>query len=429
VDCTHTFQTGAGTGIQRMVRRFADGLLAAAAEAGVEVVPVRIAGPRLVPLPVQGGRVAFPRAETAREAEGAGSTGRLGHALRLAGHKLNAVRSRRLRHWLDAGPNEAGLTRWTSPRPANGADLAPGEHDILLCLDSSWVYDVKSALDRAGRAGTTRIAVLCDVLPFDHPRWFTEGTRRWFCGWLRMLLPRLEGLVTISEATRQDVLRLASRGEVALRPGLPMAPVHLGAELSEAGAGRVRGSLVTLLNPGAAPALLTVGTLEPRKNVGFALDIFEELLARVPDFQWHIAGAPGWLAEETAERIRQHPEFGARLHWWTDLNDAELAYAYRHARALVAVSLAEGYGLPLAEARLHGLPVFASNIPVFREILGAEARYLPLSSAPLAAAALEDFLRGALPPPPPSRAARSWAERTQELLEVLLRIHEGRKAR
>lgn len=429
VDCTHTFKTGAGTGIQRVVRRFADGLMAAGQGAGIEVVPVRVDGVRLIPLPTVAGRVAFPRAPSAREEDRASQGTALTALLRAIGHRSNAVRSRRFSQWLDAGPNAPGLARLLRKR--NGAahgDLKLAASDIVLCLDSSWVYDIRTTLEAAGRAGATRVALLCDVLPWTHPRWFTEGTRLWFMGWLRALLPRIEGAITISEVTKSELQSVLAQEGIA--PRLPIVAVHLGAELGDDGGAPVRPELATLLAPEAAPAFLTVGTLEPRKNVDFALDIFDHLLARGWNVQWHLAGAPGWLSDATAERIREHAELGSRLHWWTDLDDAELAWLYRHARALVAVSRAEGYGLPLVEARLQGLPVFASDIPVFREILADEGRFLPLSSAALAAAPLEDFLRGALPAAGgsgPTRVAATWQARSGELLGQLLAIHRERR--
>lgn len=430
VDCTHTFKTGAGTGIQRVVRRFADGLMAAGAAAGIEVVPVRVDGARLVPLPTAAGRVSFPRARSAREEERASDGAKRVNLLRAIGHRANAIRSPHFSRWLDAGPNAPGLARLLRNRNGGSrGDVRLGASDILLCLDSSWVYDIRTTLDAAGRAGATRVALLCDVLPWTHPRWFTEGTRLWFTGWLRALLPRLEGAVTISEVTKSELQAVMAQESIA--QGIPIAAVHLGAELGHDAARPVRPELATLLGHDAPPGFLTVGTLEPRKNVDFALDLFDRLLARGWNVHWHLAGAPGWLSDATAHRIREHPELGIRLHWWADLDDAELAWLYRHARALVAVSQAEGYGLPLVEARLQGLPVFAADIPVFREILDSEGCFLPLSSAALAAAPLEDFLRGALPAPGgagPTRVAATWKARSEELLGRILEMHRGREA-
>lgn len=51
-----------------------------------------------------------------------------------------------------------------------------------------------------------------------------------------------------------------------------------------------------------------------------------------------------------------------------DASDQELDHVYAHARALLFPSLAEGFGLPLVEARTRGCLVIASDLPVFREL-------------------------------------------------------------
>lgn len=421
VDCSHTFQTGAGTGIQRVVRRIADELLALAPEANVEVVPVRLAGGRAFALPLAEGRVAFPRSASARESVEANR--RLDEARRFWLRANRVLRSARLARWIDAGPNEPGLSRRVATASGSGAGAEAVEFragDAFLCLDSSWVYDIRTALDEAGRAGASRALVLCDVLPLSHPQWFTEGTRRYFRGWLCAVLPRLEGVFAISRTTCASLAALAGTGELPVRALPPCRAIRLGAEIPAGDCGEVRPELKRLLRAPRPPAFLSVGTLEPRKNLDFAIDLFDALAARGLDFQWHLVGAPGWLAEATAQRIRAHPRFGDRLFWWTDLDDAELLHCYRHAAALVAVSRAEGFGLPLVEARLAGLPVFASDIPVFREVLGAEARYLPLDNARLAAAPLEDFLERPRAAPEPTQAARPWKDCARELLGALL---------
>jgi alpha-1,2-rhamnosyltransferase len=427
LDCTHTYRTGAGTGIQRVVRHFSQGLLAHGAAAGFEVVPARLdASGSWLAIPVADGTVQFPRAASAREQHVSYDSAGF---VRLHGllHRLGLPRWRPAARWIDAGPNADGLRRFlAASRVAAPADaIEPGEGDVLLSLDSSWVYDIRSALDRAGRAGAFRASVVCDALPLTHPQWFTQGTRDFFAGWLAALLPRLDALVTISEDTRLEIERLVREGVLGPVSMPPSCAVHLGSDVQPDAGAAVRDTVRRRIGTSGRAAFLTVGTLEPRKNVDYALDIFEQLLARGQDVEWHVIGAAGWMTERTQQRIHSHVESGVRLFWWHDATDADLAWAYRNASALVAVSLAEGFGLPLVEARQAGLPVFATDIPVFREVLGGEGHYLPLASPALAAAALEDFLAGVLPVPArdaPSGIARPWDERSRELLERILQM-------
>ena len=81
-------------------------------------------------------------------------------------------------------------------------------------------------------------------------------------------------------------------------------------------------------------------------------------------------------SHELEARIRGHSQFGRRLLWLDAGSDSELDYAYRHSSALIFASRCEGFGLPLVEAMQYGLPVLASDIPVFREIGGDYPIYI-----------------------------------------------------
>lgn len=79
--------------------------------------------------------------------------------------------------------------------------------------------------------------------------------------------------------------------------------------------------------------------------------------------------------------IIAHAEYGRKLYWFSDANDADLRLFYQRAQALVFPSFAEGFGMPLVEALYYGASVIASDIPVFREVGGAEVRYFSLLDA------------------------------------------------
>ena len=114
---------------------------------------------------------------------------------------------------------------------------------------------------------------------------------------------------------------------------------------------------------------LSVGTLEPRKNYPFLLEVFQRLLHRpgCEELKLVIAGSPGWESAELEKEMQERSGYLIRLDYveYSDLPDL-----YRGAIALVFPSLYEGFGLPAIEAMAVGTPVIASNISSFPEVIG-----------------------------------------------------------
>jgi len=97
-------------------------------------------------------------------------------------------------------------------------------------------------------------------------------------------------------------------------------------------------------------------------------------------------GKMGWKMDVFKVRLDTHPELNKRLFWLNGISDAYLEKVYGACRALIAASVAEGFGLPLIEAAQKGLPVLARDIPVFREVGGTGATYFGGSNQALEAA-------------------------------------------
>ena len=124
-----------------------------------------------------------------------------------------------------------------------------------------------------------------------------------------------------------------------------------------------------------APMFLMVGTVEPRKAHGDALEAFEQLWADGVDVNLVIVGKQGWMVETLAARLRSHPMRGSRLFWLEAASDEMLERLYAGASALIAASHGEGFGLPIVEAARHGAGVIARDLAVFREVAGDHALY------------------------------------------------------
>jgi glycosyltransferase involved in cell wall biosynthesis len=125
----------------------------------------------------------------------------------------------------------------------------------------------------------------------------------------------------------------------------------------------------------ARPFVLMVGTIEPRKGHSQGLDAFEALWREGNATQLVIVGRTGWRIDRLVRRLRAHPELGRRLHWFDDADDATLHALYAAARGVLVASEAEGFGLPILEAAVHGTPLLLRDLPVFREIAGDSAAY------------------------------------------------------
>jgi glycosyltransferase involved in cell wall biosynthesis len=121
--------------------------------------------------------------------------------------------------------------------------------------------------------------------------------------------------------------------------------------------------------------LLVVSTVEPRKNHLNLLAAWERLRLQVaPGLKLVLVGSLGWHHAQIVKRIRPWVEKG-EVFMLEDVPSAELRVLYKHARAVVCPSIAEGFDLSGVEAMRCGGAVAASDIPVHREIYGEAAEY------------------------------------------------------
>jgi glycosyltransferase involved in cell wall biosynthesis len=175
----------------------------------------------------------------------------------------------------------------------------------------------------------------------------------------------------------------------------------------------------------AAPSILMVGTLEPRKGHAQALAAFEELWAQGIVANLVIVGKEGWMVEPLVKRLRDHPEAGRRLFWVPGASDTLLLQIYGAAVALLAASEGEGFGLPLIEAAQHGLPIIARDLPVFMEVAGDHACYFNGTSPQALAACLTAWLAMHRDGEAPSSTRLPWL-RWNESARQLFHVIDGK---
>ena len=186
----------------------------------------------------------------------------------------------------------------------------------------------------------------------------------------RALIPavvrRASLVLTVSESARQDILERLRLPEERVRvvyEGVHAA-FHAAPSYSRMQGLRARHGL-------QAPYILSVGTLEPRKNHLGLIEAYERLVLqqRVPH-HLVIAGGPGWRNRALLERLASSG-LRDRIHLLGYVDDADLPTLYQGADAFAFPSWYEGFGLPVLEAFACGVPSLISHDPALREIAGA----------------------------------------------------------
>ena len=191
------------------------------------------------------------------------------------------------------------------------------------------------------------------------------------------LARRADGLIAVSECTRQDAIRTLgiSPDKIhTIHSGI--APAYFSPPADRVDAVRARYHL-------GRPFVLFIGTIEPRKNVDLLLDVWESLpLTAREHYDLVIAGPIGWASGATIERL-------AGIRYLGYIPEPDLAPLTAAAEVFVYPSLYEGFGFPVAQALAAGAPVITSNVSSLPEVAGDAALLVdPRSQSELRAAIL-----------------------------------------
>jgi glycosyltransferase involved in cell wall biosynthesis len=225
-----------------------------------------------------------------------------------------------------------------------------------------------------------QVLTIHDVAPLDHPEWFESKFASWYGWMIPALARRLRYLITVSEFSKR---RLIAHAEIE-QSRVQVIPNGVSERFYPRDIDSIRDARTRLRIP-TDHYVLSLGSIEPRKNLSRLLQAWSLCAPRLPDDVWLVvAGAEGKGHIFATATVGEIPP---RVHWTGFVQDEDLPALYSGAMAMVYPSIYEGFGLPVLEAMAAGTAAIAGNSTALPEVMdGAGVLVDPYDVSAIAAA-------------------------------------------
>jgi len=309
---------------------------------------------------------------------------------------IEVIRSSFARHHRTPGP------RWRWEQANLSCVIAEANADVY---HATW----NSGIPR--NASVPCVLTIHDLIPWAEPKVdFSSAVQAWrYRRAVRASARRADHVTTVSEHVRADViarLRSSPNRVVCVPNGVDVPSIRAEAD------------------PAEPPYVLYVGGHEPRKNLAGLFVAIQRYWEREGmTLELRLTGRPETLSAHAREAYRRLPA-DAPVRFLGDINDDDLSRQYRSARALLLLSKAEGFGLPVLEAMAHRCPVIASARGALPEVVGDAGLLVNPDGPAQVVAAISSListshLREDLIARGVHRAAMfSWSQTAESLVEV-----------
>jgi glycosyltransferase involved in cell wall biosynthesis len=237
-------------------------------------------------------------------------------------------------------------------------------------------------------AARRQVITIHDLAALDHPEWFSARLSLLSKLMMPALIRRALHVLTVSDYTKERIVRTLAIDERKIT----VIPNGVEARFRPQPAHDI-GRVTKALGIPQGPYLLSVCSLEPRKNLARLLAAWSILNAKGVQATLVLAGAKGSTSVFKADCLGPIPD---RVMFTGYVADEDLPALYSGASALVYPSLYEGFGLPILEAHASGTRVIAANTTSMPEVAGPSAFLVDPMSTHEMAAAMEKALTQSL---------------------------------
>ncbi|WP_025119500.1 MULTISPECIES: glycosyltransferase family 1 protein [unclassified Serratia (in: enterobacteria)] len=204
---------------------------------------------------------------------------------------------------------------------------------------------------------SNQVVTIHDTVVFDHPEWLNNK----FVAWYKFIQPKMakkvKHIITISDFSKNKIM------EHLKVPENKISVVYNGVDIKKTP------SVEENSIYGGMKYLLTVGSLEPRKNIQRLCEAFSAILGEIdPEIKLVIVGKEGVSRVFKDATHKKNDNLNDRIIFTGHISDNQLYSLYDNAIGFCYPSMYEGFGLPPLEAMSFGIPVLTSNNTSMREL-------------------------------------------------------------
>jgi glycosyltransferase involved in cell wall biosynthesis len=273
------------------------------------------------------------------------------------------------------------------------------------------------------KPGTPTIVTVHDLSFVREPATTMPGMEAHLNKWVPNSVRRADHVIAVSETTRQDLIELYQT------PPEKITTLYHGvtSEFQPVKSPTLLSTLRQKYNLGDSPFVLSVGTIQPRKNYTRLVQAFAQI---DKSFSLVIVGSKGWHYDEIFAEVAKHG-LEKRVHFSGFVADADLSALYSAASLFVYPSLYEGFGLPALEAMACGTPVVVSNQSSLPEVVGEAGLLVDPYDADALATAMSQVLSDTTLQQQLAKAGQeqakkfTWERMGTKLLKLYQQILEG----
>lgn len=252
--------------------------------------------------------------------------------------------------------------------------VRPGPGETIIILGSFWGHG--NRVDRyvtPKRNGVSIGVYVYDIIPITHPEYCQEALVWDFSLAVCEMGVLADFIFTISDYSGEMLGRFFNENGGR---DVPIATVPLAHTLAMPDKSE-RHWPSALAGIKDRPIVGYISTVEGRKNHIYVVNAWKQLVAEgvdVPDLVF--VGRPGWRIAGLVDLLEGTKNLGGRVHIVHDLTDAELNSVYSACLFTVFTSFVEGWGLPVGESLVHGVPCVASAVSSIPEVGGDFVDYV-----------------------------------------------------